>query len=232
MNVTRPLPVFYGGTFDPIHNGHLAIAAAARDRCDVDVHLLPAADPPHRAPPGASAADRVAMVKLAIAGRPRLLLDLRELGRDGRSWTVDTLRALRAELGPAAPIAWLVGADSFVGLPTWKEWTCLFGLAHFIVAQRRGSALDGPLGPDLADALAGRWTDDPAALRAAPAGRVLRLRQPLQPQSASHVRAEIAAGRPWRQLVPPDVADYIVERGLYGTGDSAVVIRPASPRSL
>ena len=224
MTARPDLRVFYGGTFDPVHNGHVAIARAARDACGVDIHVLPAADPPHRAPPGATAADRVAMVALAIVGEPGLVLDLRELERDGPSWSVVTLRALRAELGPEAPLAWLVGADSFAGLPTWKDWRELLALAHFIVAERPGSPLDRGLSPELAEALTGRWTDEPARLRASACGRVLRLHQPLQQHSATDLRRRIAAGLPWRDLVAPAVADYIVERGLYGAACATAVI--------
>lgn len=225
------LRVFYGGTFDPIHEGHLAIARAARDACDVAIHLLPAADPPHRAVPGASAVDRAAMVGLAILDEPRLLLDLREMERAGPSWTVETLRHLRAELGPEVPLAWLVGADSFLGLPTWRSWRELLDLAHFIVADRPGSRLDGELIPELDSAVAGRWTTNPVDLCEEPAGRVLLLHQTLQPQSATELRRRIAAGQSWRELVPPDVADYIAEHGLYGAAGPEAVIRsqPAPP---
>jgi len=226
----RELQVFYGGTFDPVHNGHLAIARAARDACAVDIHVLPAADPPHRAPPGADAADRAAMVALAIAGEARLVLDLRELDRDGPSWTIDTLQSLREEMGPDLPIAWLVGADSLVGLPTWKSWRELLSLAHFIVADRPGSPLGHGLTLALEQALEGRWTDAPGALLGSPCGRVLRLHQPLQQHSATELRQRIAAGLPWRDLVPPAVADYIAERGLYGAGAAASVIgSPPAP---
>jgi len=228
----RELQVFYGGTFDPVHNGHVAIACAARNACDVDVRMLPAADPPHRAPPGAGAADRAAMVALAIAGIPRLVLDLRELERAGRSWTFDTLRALRAELGADVPIAWLVGADSLLGLPTWKAWRELFALAHFIVADRSGSLLDDGLAPALDEALAGRWTSDPDSLRDSPSGLVLRLHQPLQAHSATDLRSRIADGLPWRDLVAPAVADYIDERGLYGVRAASAVIGPPPGASL
>ena len=213
--------VLYGGTFDPVHNGHIAIARDARDALDADIHLVPAADPPHRPPPGAAAGDRVAMLKLALADEPGLLPDLRELRRhavDGarRSYSVDTLRGLRAELGAEAPIALLVGADSFIGLPTWKSWHDLFDLAHFVVASRAGSPLDAELPPLLAEALQGREATSPDPLRRQPAGRVLYLRQPLHAQSATDIRYRIAAGLPWRGLVPPAVADYIHCHGLYG----------------
>lgn len=215
----RSLLVLYGGTFDPVHHGHLAIARNARDALDCTIHLMPAADPPHRAPPGANAEQRAAMLALALDGEPGLALDPRELHRDGPSYTVDTLRGLRAERGADAPVALLVGADSLLGLPAWREWEALLGLAHFVVAERPGNALDGPLPPALAAAVDGRWADGPRALRDAPGGRLLRLRQPLHPGSATEVRRRIAGGGPWRDLVPAAVADYIVRHGLYAARD-------------
>lgn len=220
------LHLFYGGTFDPVHNGHLAIARAARDELDTLVALTPAADPPHRAPPGANAAQRARMLELAIEGEVGLHVDRRELRRalrqpERRSYTVDTLRELRDELGPRTPIAWLVGADSLVGLPTWHEWRALFELAHFVVAERPGSPLDGELPAELADAVAERWTRDAGDLRASPAGRIHRLHQPLQPESASDVRRRIAGGTPWQALVPPAVAAYIADERLYFTSAAA-----------
>ena len=215
------LHLYYGGTFDPVHCGHLAIACAARDQLQVPVHLLPAADPPHRAPPGADAQQRARMLAVAIADMPGLLLDRRELDRAARqpgvpSYSVDTLRELRAVLGPQTPLAWLVGADSLLGLPGWHQWEALFGLAHFIVADRPGSPLEQDLPATLAAALRGRWATDAADLLAAPCGRVLRLQAPLREESASAVRQRIAAGGDWRSLLPGAVADYIADRGLYG----------------
>lgn len=209
------LLVLYGGTFDPVHDGHLAIARAAHAALEVPIHLMPAADPPHRPPPGADADDRVAMLELALRGQPGLQLDLRELQRSGRSWSIDTLLALRAGIGEAAPVALLVGADSFAGLPTWKSWRELFGLAHFVVASRPGSPLEAGLPQALAALLPGRVATTADELRGAPGGRVLWLHQPLHPHSASEVRARIATGQPWRRLVPAAVADYIEAHGLY-----------------
>jgi nicotinate-nucleotide adenylyltransferase len=210
------LHLYYGGTFDPVHEGHLAIARAARDALHCKVRLMPAADPPHRGPPGADAQHRAAMLQLAIGSEPGLGVDLRELGREGPSYSVDTLRGLRAEYGEATPIGLLIGADSLLGLPTWREWRSLLDLAHFVVAERPGN-LSGeiPAGA-LADALAGRWTQAPDDLHMAPAGRIYRLRQPLHPGSASQVRRCIAAGEPWEALVPAPVAGYIRRHGLYG----------------
>jgi nicotinate-nucleotide adenylyltransferase len=215
------LRIHYGGTFDPVHLGHLAIARAARDQLQVAVRLLPAADPPHRQAPGANAAQRAEMLALAIGDEPGLLLDRRELERAQRqpatpSYTVDTLRELRAELGPRQPIAWLVGADSLLGLPSWHQWEDLFELAHFIVADRPGSSLEQALPAPLQQALEGRWADTDKALFSASAGRVLRLHAPLRNESATAVRERIAADGDWRGLLPPPVADYIARHGLYG----------------
>ncbi|HEY5970563.1 MAG TPA: nicotinate-nucleotide adenylyltransferase [Pseudoxanthomonas sp.] len=209
------LKLFYGGTFDPVHNGHLAIARAARDELDTPVRLMPAADPPHREPPGADAMQRARMLGLAVAGETGLSVDRRELDREGRSYTIDTLRELRAELGPAQPLALLIGADSFVGLPTWREWRSLFELTHFVVAPRPGIPLDNDLPQELTMTIAGRWSDSPVALGNSPAGQVFRLNQPLQPESASEVRRRIASGEDWQGLVPPAVAAFIIAKGLY-----------------
>lgn len=219
------LSLFYGGTFDPVHNGHLAIARAARDELQTQVRLMPAADPPHRAAPGAMAAQRAHMLDLAVAGEAGLQVDRRELRRaqrdpDARSYTIDTLHELRAERGAQASIALLIGGDSLVGLSTWKHWRELFALTHFVVAERPGSPIDA-LPADLAQALEGRWSQQADALQAEPAGRLYRLHQPLQPESASDIRARIAAGQPWRDLLPPAVAAYIADERLYFTSGHA-----------
>ena len=216
------LTVFYGGTFDPVHCGHLGVARHARDRLDATIRLMPAADPPHRAPPGADAVHRARMLDLAVAGEPRLTVDRRELQRATPSYSIDTLHEVRRELGPKAPVALLVGADSLLGLSGWKDWQALFGLAHFIVAERPGvdigrSVLPGPLAEFLAD----RWTDAVAALHQVPAGRVLRLRQPLQDGSATEIRARVATGQPLDGLVPPAVAAYIARHRLYAARDAS-----------
>lgn len=220
----RPDPdllLIYGGTFDPVHNGHLAIARCARDELHVPVRLMPAADPPHRPPPGADARQRTRMLELAVAAEPGLQVDRRELRRAARqpglpSWTVDTLREIRGEIGVVAPVALLMGADSLLGLPTWHEWEHLLDLAHFVIAERPGNALDGQLPEVLAARLRGAWADDAACLRERPAGRVWRLHQPLHAESATAVRGLIAGGGDWRGLVPDAVAAYITAHGLYG----------------
>ena len=208
------ITILYGGTFDPVHEGHLAVAEAAAARFGVDVSLLPSADPPHRAPPGATAAQRTAMLDLAVAGHPRLRVDRRELLRSGPSYTVDTLSEVREEVGPEVPLAWLLGADAFRDLHRWHNWLYLFDLAHLIVAVRPGHSLEA-FDPVLQTRIAGRWTDDPDALQRAPCGLLFRLDLPLRPEAASHLRASIAAGRRWDDQTTPAVAAYIRAHGLY-----------------
>ncbi|MFC0678985.1 nicotinate-nucleotide adenylyltransferase [Lysobacter korlensis] len=215
------LLLLYGGTFDPVHHGHLAIARSARDRLDTVVNLMPAADPPHRSLPGANAGHRANMLDLAVSSEPGLVVDRRELVRSGRSYTVDTLRELRARAPQSRPVALLLGADSFAGLPQWKQWRALFGLAHFVVAERPGSDLAAGLAAELAAELAARETADPQRLRTRLSGAVLRLHQPLIAASATQVRQAIAAGGDWQALVPASVAEYIVHHRLYAAEGAA-----------
>ncbi len=167
------LTLVYGGTFDPIHHGHVAVARFAAHHLHAEVRLLPAGDPPHRAPPGAAAEHRAAMVALAIAEFPGLRLDRRELERDGPSYMVDTLHSFRVQLGQSMPLALLLGADAFHGLPDWHLWRELFGLAHLVLAPRQGWSLRPENLPEaLAEVCAGRWLDRPEPLRQLPAGCV------------------------------------------------------------
>lgn len=212
----------YGGTFDPVHAGHLAVARAAHGALGADIVFLPAADPPHRPAPGASAEQRARMLELAIHGIPGYRVDRREARRTGPSYTVDTLRALRAERGPLAPLAWLIGADAFRSLPTWHHWESLFGLAHFVVAVRPGHALE-PLPPALAAAASGRWHGAQAdgSWRQSPAGQLLRLDMPLHPASATALRHQLGAGGDPGGWLPPPVLAYIRAQGLYRGGTAA-----------
>ncbi len=209
------LHCFYGGTFDPVHLGHLAIARAARDQLQATIRLMPASDPPHRPAPGATAEQRLQMLALAVHGEPGLVVDRRELDRSGPSYSVETLRELRQTLGPLQPLALLVGADSFVGLPTWHQWRRLFDLAHFVVAERPGVSLDQQLPAELQQVVSRRWASASSQLHEQPAGLVFRLRHPLQPESASQLRALVASGGQWKPLVPAPVADFIEAHALY-----------------
>lgn len=212
------LNLVFGGTFDPVHAGHLALARRASEQLDAEVRMLPSGQPPHRPPPRASAEHRLAMLELAIAGETRLRSDRRELDRAGPSWMVDTLASLRDELGAEASLALLLGADAFLGLASWHRWRELFGLAHLVVAARPGHAPDAPAEP-LASALAGRWCKERDALHAAPAGRVLVLDFELHPVSATALREALARGEDVGDALPPQVRDYIARHRLYRSSD-------------
>lgn len=208
------LRICYGGTFDPVHKGHLAVAAAAHEVLSADVMLLPAADPPHRPPTGASALQRAEMLRLAVRERAYCIVDERELRRDGPSYSVDTLHEIRREIGPEAPLAWLLGADSFCGLSSWHRWRELLGLAHFVVAIRPGHEI-GRLAEPLRSSCEDRWTKDPQALRSVAAGRLYRLILPPRPESATAIRRSLAAGEGDLGWLPPAVSTFIREHGLY-----------------
>ncbi len=213
------LQVCYGGTFDPVHNGHLAIACAVRDALAADVRLLPAADPPHKGEPHAEAEHRARMLDLALAGERGLVVDRRELRRGGPSYTVDTLRELRAELGEQVPVAWLIGSDSLAELHTWHRWRELFGVAHILAVERAGSRVDaaslGRDAPDVQAEVGPRWRP-PGLLPATAAGGFAVLPLPRQrPESSTELRRRIAAGEPWQDWVPPAVAAYIGRHRLY-----------------
>jgi nicotinate-nucleotide adenylyltransferase len=213
------LAVHYGGTFDPVHEGHLAVARTARDTLDATVFLIPAADPPHKGPTHADALQRARMLDIAVAGEHGLRVDRRELQRGGPSYTIDTLAELRAQAGAQAPLAWLVGGDSLDTLHTWHRWRDLFTLAHIVAVQRPGSRVDAAWlahrAPQVHDEVRARWRGLDA-LADSPAGglAVLPLRE-LRPESSSELRRRIAAGEPWRDWVPGPVAGYIERAGLY-----------------
>lgn len=208
----RPLGVF-GGTFDPIHNGHLRTAFELAERLDLEkVLFVPAADPPHRASPRVSAATRLEFVRAAIADEPRFALDPRELLRGGRSYTVLTLEELRAERG-LQPLVLCLGMDAFLGLPTWHRWTELTRLAHLAVAHRPGyePPSDGPLG----DLIGGRLASSPEELVASPAGRVFFFAGTQVELSATELRRVLESGRDPRYLMPEPVRRMILETGAY-----------------
>ena len=230
----QPLRIFYGGTFDPVHDGHVAIARAARDTLQAEVALLPARDPPHKAVTGANADQRAAMLELAIAGEPGLVVDRRELHRAGPSYSVDTLRELRAEFGPDAPLAWLVGGDSLRQLHTWHRWRELFERAHLLVVQRPGADIDLVAlhadAPEVAT-LVEQCQQPVGALASSAHGGIALLSLPdLRPESSTELRRRIASGQRWEDWVHPAVAGYIVRHGLYR--DPAGILAAARRPSL
>lgn len=214
------LHLLYGGTFDPLHAGHLAVARAALARTGAGrLDFLPAADPPHRAAPGAGFADRQAMIAAALAelgssDAAVMGVDAREGRRAGPSYSVDTLREWRAEHGETAPLGFVLGADAFLGLPGWHAWQAMFDLAHLVVAPRPGCGL-GELSAPLMAACEGRWANDPHALHATSAGRVFVLDLPLRQESATAVRRALAGAEAGDAALPAAVAALIKARGLY-----------------
>ena len=200
----QPLAIF-GGTFDPIHIGHLRAAWEASEALDAEVRIVPAKIPPHRPQPIASATERAAMLRAALAGQQRLQLDLRELEREGPSYTFDTLTSLRAEIGAERPLVLLIGADAFAGLSEWHRWRELFELAHMCVLTRPAQI---PAMPEaLAAEVAARKAESLAGLRAAAAGKVLDMVVSALGISATRIRALLAEGREPRWLVPQALVD-------------------------
>ncbi len=194
----RPLAIF-GGTFDPVHLGHLRVAWEAAEQLDAEVRLVPASVPPHRPQPVASAAERVAMLRAALAGQQRLALDARELARSGPSYTFDTLAELRTEIGARRPLVLLVGADAWAGLPGWYRWRELFALAHVGVLTRAGHSAHEPA--ELACEADPRRSRDTRDIANAASGRVIELRVSALEISGTRIRADLAAGREPRWLV-------------------------------
>ena len=199
----KPLGIF-GGTFDPIHLGHLCVAWEASELLDADVLMMPSGVPPHRPPPIAGAPERLAMLQVALRGQSRLIPDGRELARSGPSYTVDTLVELRSEHGDR-PLVLLLGADAFAGLPDWHGWRRLFDLAHVGVLSRPGEQTVLP--DELAQANTGRWVDDPAALRTRVAGKLIALSVTPLEISATRIRELIATGREPRYQLPSGLFD-------------------------
>ncbi|MBK6632450.1 MAG: nicotinate-nucleotide adenylyltransferase [Betaproteobacteria bacterium] len=211
----RPLGLL-GGTFDPIHYGHLRLAEEAREALDLaEVRWIPAGQPPHRLVPRVDAAHRLAMVRQAVAGNPAFAVDDAETLSTAPSYTVTTLERLRAAAGDR-PLVLLMGADAFLGLAAWHRWRDLFALAHLGVASRPGFALSSDeLPAELADVCADRLGRNPDALRAAPAGRVVEFDMTPLAISASLLRARLATGQSVRYLLPDPVREYIDQHHLY-----------------
>jgi nicotinate-nucleotide adenylyltransferase len=211
-----------GGTFDPIHYGHLRFAAEVRSALDLALVLvIPAGEPPHRRAPVASAEARFAMTELGCAEFPGLIADAREVRHAGPSYTVTTLQSLHAE-DPSRPLALLLGIDALEGLAGWHRWEMLLTLAHLIVADRPGvrfeaQSLVGPLRTQYER----RLTTDASRLARTLAGAILRVPISPQPISATGIRTAIARGAAGRAevagLLPPAVLAYIDRNQLYQT---------------
>ncbi len=213
----------FGGTFDPVHFGHLRTALEIKETLRLDeMRLLPCHTPAHRGLPCCNADNRLQMLELAVANEPDLICDDLEIGRGGVSFMVDTLTALRSDLGDFVSISLVLGMDSFLTLPKWHEWQQILQLAHIIVAARPGSEMpeQGIIGK-LVHAREALVFED---ITEHPFGRILiRHLTPLD-ISATRIRQLIAHSRSPRYLLPDPVWDYIKQHHLYETVDRSTDI--------
>lgn len=209
------LQVLFGGTFDPIHHGHLRMALDLAEQVEGSrVCLMPCQIPPHREQPGASADQRLEMLHLALDAEVSLGVEERELRRPGPSYTTDTLQAIRREVGPDQPLAVAMGSDSFATLASWHRWQTIPSLAHIIVIDRPGFSL--PASGEIPRLLEQRGVDSPTSLLERPGGMIWRVSLTYLDISASDIRERILAGRSPRFLLPDTVWVYIQQKGLYG----------------
>jgi nicotinate-nucleotide adenylyltransferase len=205
-----------GGTFDPVHFGHLRPALEVQQTLGLDeVRLVPCHVPPHRPQPLATPQQRVAMLQAAIAQRPMFSIDERELHRPGPSYTLDTLVSMRAGL-TGKSLVLLVGMDAFRGLATWHRWRELLDYCHMVVMTRPGAVL--PERGELADFVGLRRVQDAGKLQTRASGRLLFLTVSQLEISATGIRTQLAAGRDASFLLPDSVLEIIRKEGLYMTG--------------
>jgi nicotinate-nucleotide adenylyltransferase len=209
------LHALFGGTFDPIHFGHLRPVEALAQQIGLQrVTLLPNNVPPHRPQPLASAAQRVEMLQCAIAQSPLFEIDTRELQRDTPSWTVATLETLRAERGAAQPLGFIIGQDSLLTLAKWHRWQDLLSLCHLLVCKRPGYPTEMN-SPEMQRWLEQHLTHDVQQLHRRPAGCVWLAETPLYDISATEIRQRRRQNQPCDDLLPASVIAYIDRAGLY-----------------
>ncbi|MGA7802488.1 MAG: nicotinate-nucleotide adenylyltransferase [Gammaproteobacteria bacterium] len=202
-----------GGTFDPIHFGHLRPALELQQGLALEhVRLLPARVPPHRDAPYASPMQRRRMVELAVRDQPGLCLDDRELQRDGPSYMVDTLRSLREELGER-PLCLILGMDAFLGLPGWHRWDTLMGLGHLVVMRRPG--WEPPGGGPLKALIDACQVQTAGEMQERAAGSLLFCTVTQLEISATYIREQLAQGRSPRYLLPDPVLEYLRDEHIY-----------------
>lgn len=215
MALPPPLGLI-GGTFDPVHHAHLRLAEEAAEHLGLArVRWIPSGNPGHRAAPGTPGRHRLEMVRRAIRGNPRFEVDDAEAESAAPCFTIDTLRRVRAQLGPEAPLVFIIGADQLHVFNTWRAWRELFTLAHFAVGERPGFAVARAALPAEVGAAYEARAGSPAALGTAPAGRIVAFPMTLLGISASELRRRLASGRSVRYLLPPEVLEYIRANGLY-----------------
>jgi len=203
----------FGGTFDPVHYGHLRAALEAREILELaEFRLLPAGTPPHRSNTVASGLHRLAMLRLAVSEHSWFKVDDREIRREGNSYMVDTLREIREETGDS-PLLLIIGQDAANALESWHQWRVLFDLAHLVIMRRPKSGLDWS--GELRNQMERRMVSKPKQLREQAAGLALQLEVTQLAISSTGIRNQLLAGRSPRFLLPDAVIDYIEQNKLY-----------------
>jgi len=204
----------FGGTFDPVHLGHLRSAAEARERLGVSrLDLMPCHIPVHRQSPGTSSAHRLAMLKLGLSQEPGIGLDEREMKRNAPSYSIESCEELRKEMREDEPLFMLLGTDTFSQFTTWYRWQDIMSLCHLVVITRPGSSTDYP--PAVSSLLQASMVDQVASMRVQPGGYIMPMALTPWDISATDIREKLAAGESVRYLLPDDVIEYIDEHGLY-----------------
>ena len=204
----------FGGTFDPVHIGHLRTAMELRDLLHLEeMRLVPCANPYHREATTATSDQRLAMLRLAVADNPALTVDERELHREGPSYTFDTLVEVREELGSDIPIMLCMGMDSLISLASWHNWESLVELAHIVAACRPGFELSAK--GAVTELVKQRQVESIRLLHEQPCGGILIKTMTLLPISATELREAVREGHSLKYLVPDSIAAYIREQGLY-----------------
>lgn len=214
--MSEPLGLF-GGTFDPVHFGHLRLAEESIAHLGLaGVRWIPAGHPPHRGTPQVTPAQRLEMVLRSTAGNEQFSVDPGEVEATAPSYTVLTLERLRRELGSEQSLVLLVGADAFAGLATWHRWRDIFSLAHVAVSHRPGFPVEvASLQEELAAEFSTRRLLDAAALKARPAGGIVTFAMTQLAISATQIRTLLSNGKSARYLLPDTVLDYIRTHSLY-----------------
>lgn len=214
-----PLIGVFGGTFDPIHYGHLRVAEEIAEMIGLrELRFVPAGVPRLRHTPAVSLQHRAEIVRIAIRGNSGFVLDEREIRRHGVSYSVESLRELKQEMGECVILCFIIGVDAFMKLAEWHRWRELFGLCHFIIAARPGYALASnryTLPQELEEECAQRWVSSADSLKYAPSGLVFIAPTTLLDISATTIRARIAAGKSIRYLMPDAALDYVAANHLY-----------------
>lgn len=218
--MTKSLTALFGGTFDPIHYGHILPVIALLEEVKLShVSLLPNHIPPHKPQPEASTYQRIEMLKLAIEGYPMLSIDMREMNQnrlERPSFTIETLQAWREENGHLAGLAFILGQDSLLNLPSWHNWQTLLNYCHLLICRRPGYA-ETTEDEQLRQWINQHHTKNIADLHHQPHGFIYFANTPLEDISATEIRRRISSGESCESLIPPKVWQYIQSEHLYGT---------------